>query len=366
MTSTQTEEQSSVGREQWFLILDTVVLSIAILFGIFGNLLTVVTVSLSKQIRTVPNVYVSSLSVANLALSGIVTPYFVGTLWSKEDGKGIVQGCAPMAYVTLVLLTITLYNHAAISINRYIMVTKSKKVYMNRYKSWKVCVSLILIWLIPSFLFTVPFFGFGTYGYDTHREMCMFKQENYHQKTFWYIFATDFAGPILIFLITMIAHLKIMQYFRNSRNRIKQKSTGTVDENSAGGSSNTGLYQQYPYMGSTGKLSIPNCSSMGGLNSYSHLVTRLKKQEQHTASIVKNLILPWLLLLFLRLPLVIVHIIDHHDNVGAIFHQIGLTLVFFNPLADFIIYAFLNRQMRQHFKATLNCKSPNSVRYIPH
>ena len=182
MTSTQTEEQSSVGGEQWFLILDTVVLSIAILFGIFGNLLTVVTVSLSKQIRTVPNVYVSSLSVANLALSGIVTPYFVGTLWSKEDGKGTVEGCAPMAYVTLVLLTITLYNHAAISINRYIMVTKSKKIYMNRYKSWKVCVSLILIWLIPSFLFTVPFFGFGTYGYDSHREMCMFKQENYHQK----------------------------------------------------------------------------------------------------------------------------------------------------------------------------------------
>ena len=46
MASTQTEERSSDGGEQWFLVLDTVVLSIAILFGIFGNLLTVVTVSL--------------------------------------------------------------------------------------------------------------------------------------------------------------------------------------------------------------------------------------------------------------------------------------------------------------------------------
>ena len=45
MSSAQTERQRSDGGEEWFLILDTVVLSIAMLFGIFGNLLTVVTVS---------------------------------------------------------------------------------------------------------------------------------------------------------------------------------------------------------------------------------------------------------------------------------------------------------------------------------
>ena len=364
MSSVQREEQHTES-EQWFIILETVVLSIAMLFGVFGNLLTIVTVFMSKQIRTVPNVYVSSLAMANLLLSGVTTPYFVATLWSNRDRLKGILGCKVMAYVTFVLFTMTLYNHAAISVNRYIMVTKPKKTYLNLYKSWKVSISLVLIWFVPALLFTVPFFGLGRYGYDTHREMCLFQEDEYHEKTYWYILATDIIGPVLIFLITMICHLKIMQHFRNSRQRINQKSTGTVEENSAGGSSNTGLYQQYPYMGSTGQLSMPNCSTMGGLNSYSHLVTK-QKREQPTASIVKNLVLPWVFLLLLRLPLVIVHIIDHHNSLPVIYHQIGLTLVFVSPLADFIIYALLNRQMRQHFKAILKCRSPSTIKYIPH
>ena len=373
MTSVQTGEGHTES-EQWFTILETVVLSIAMIFGVFGNLLTIITVSISKQIRTVPNVYVSSLSTSNLLLSGVATPYFIATLWSNTKGifssntKGIfsLHGCKAIAYVTLVLFTITLYNYAAISLNRYIMVTKPKKTYMGLYKTWKVSISIAIIWLVPLLLFTVPFFTLGTYGYDRHREMCLFEEEEYHEETYWYILATDIIGPVLIFLITMVCHLKIMQHFRRSRQRINQKSTGTADDNSAGGSSNTGMYQQYPYMGSTGQLNIPNCSTMGGLNSYSHLVTKQKNKEQHTASIVKNLVLPWVFLLLLRLPLVIVHIIDHHDSVAPVYHQVALTLVFVNPLADFIIYALLNRQMRPYFQAVVNCRSPDTIRYIPH
>lgn len=365
MASVQKGEQNTES-EQWFVILETVVLCIAMLFGIFGNLLTILTVSICKQIRTVPNAYVASLATANLFVSGIATPYFLVTLWTNKDNTDGLNGCKAMPYFTLVLLTVTLYNHAAISVTRYIMVTKSKTIYMNLYKSWKVAISLVLVWLIPALIFIVPFFGVGTYGYDALKEMCMFGEKDYHDKTYWYILATDIVGPVLIFFITMICHLKIMQHFQHSRQRVNQKSAGAVDENSAGGSSNTGLYQQYPYMGSTGQLSIPNCSTMGGLNSYSHLVTRQKKQEQHTTSIVKNLVLPWIFLLVLRLPLVIVHIVDHHEDVTAIYYQIGFTLIFINPAVDFIIYALLNRQMRQYFRAMLKCRSPNTIRYIPH
>ena len=350
--------------EQWFTIVETVVLSIAMLFGVFGNLLTVTIVSISKQIRTVPNVYVASLSIANLFLSGLAAPYFVITLWTNRNTMNGPRGCEAMAYLTFVLLTITLYNQAAISVNRYVIVTKPKKIYIQLYKSWKVYFSLVLIWLIPALLFTVPYYGLSTYGFNTHREMCLFEEDN-DEKIYWYLLASDIVGPVLILMVTIICYLRIMQHFRNSRRRINQKSGGTIEDNSAGGSSNAGTYN-YPYMGSTGQLSIPNWNTVGSSNPSAYLVTRQRKQKQHTKSILKNLVLPWLILLLLRLPLVIVHIIDHNDKLPAAYNHIGLSLVFFNPSFDFIIYALLNRQMRQHLKAIFNCRSPNTARYIPH
>ena len=352
------------GTEEWFTVFETVLLSTAMLCGIFGNLLTIITVTMSKQIRTVPNVYVTSLSVANLFLSAIATPFFVVTIWRNQNNLMEPDGCAVMGYTTLVILTVTLYNHAAISVNRFIMVTKSKKTYMDLYQPCRVWVSLVLIWAIPGLIFTAPFFGLGTYGYDTHRKMCLFQEEEYKEKTYWYIVASDMVGPVLVFLITMVCHLKIMRHFKKSRKRIVtiKSGVGTTDDNS----SNTGLYT-YPYMGSTGQLTaLPHSTTMGGLNPAAQLVNRQQKQQQQSASVVKNLVLPWMFLLLLRLPLVVVHFIDRDERVPSVFHHIGLMIVFLNPVADFVIYALLNRQMRQYFKAILNCRSPNTIRYIPH
>ncbi len=368
MTNMQTKETGLHSElEQWFSIAETVVLAIAMLFGVFGNLLVIITVTMSKQIRTVPNVYVTSLAVANFLLSAVVCPYFVVLIWRNQKALVEPAGCGAMAYTTLVVSTITLYNHAAISVNRFIMVTKSKKIYMDLYKSWKVSMSLILIWAIPLLIFTGPYFGLGTYGYDTHSELCLFEDESYKEKTYWYIVASDLVGPVLIVFVTMICHLNIMRHFKSSRQRVvnKKRTGATSDENSVGGSSHTGSYT-YPYMGSTGQLNMPHCSTMGGLNPTSTLMNRNTKHQQQSSSVVKNLILPWVILMLLRLPLVIVHIIDRDEKITPIFHHISLTLVFLNPLADFVIYALLNRQMRQYFKALLNCRSFTSVKYISH
>ena len=352
--------------------METVVISVAMITSICGNLLTIVTMLLRKNIQTVPNIYIASLGLSDLLISGILIPYWIASLWISNDGdmeasgnhvESGPPGCGITAFIWLLLTTIALYNICAISINRFVVVTQSKKAYMSLYTHPRVIISLATIWILPVLLFVIPYSGMGKYGYNTHQDRCLFVEQDHH-KTYWYILASDIVGPVATFFLTMICHLKIMHHFQRSRQRIEIKMA-VLDENSTFPSSSINTITPCVYKGKFGSFASVNGSNNSIHTQHIPTVKIIHQRKPSNSFIIaKNLILPWTFLIVFRLPLVIIHILDYREKVSALYHHIGAMLVLIAPAADFIIYALLNRQMRQTFKSLLLCK--NSGKYIPH
>ena len=150
--------------------------SLSIIIGvlaIIGNILVFVAVSFSKKLQTATNAFVVNLSVSDF-LNGLTLPLqSVGML--SQTGWPLADWLCKVIAVLFVLSNGTsIFTLTAIAINRYITITKTKRIYQKVYTRQNIVVILVSSWLAAfpfPLLQLIP--ATGGLGYNTYFRTCI-------------------------------------------------------------------------------------------------------------------------------------------------------------------------------------------------
>ncbi len=141
--------------------------------GTVGNLGVILAVLFSRKLQTTTNVFVVSLSCADFITSlfliwlAVARLSEVGWPWPKAYWL-----CKTAAYLVFTCFGVSVYNLAAISVNRMFLITRPN-LYTKIYSPLNVAIMVSITWLIPVvFAAGLPLAGIGGFGYDVRDHTC--------------------------------------------------------------------------------------------------------------------------------------------------------------------------------------------------
>ena len=161
-------------------LLAVLVLVIFVL-GVFGNLLVIFAVALSKRLRTTTNVFVVNLAVADF-LTSIFLPVHAATLLNQDSCYVPDLLCQFVAAVTLTTLGCSVVTLAQIAFQRFWViysVLRPKPSFGGVFKTRNIVFMVSFSWLYPVFLMCiiVPA-GVGSLGYSKQYKVCAQNTDN--------------------------------------------------------------------------------------------------------------------------------------------------------------------------------------------
>ena len=125
------------------------------ILGLTGNVLVFVAICLSKKLQTVTNAFVVSLTISDFLTALILPLQGLGVLsgndWPLEDWV-----CTFVSFITLLSNPTSILTLTAIAMNRYILITKPKGLYLRIYTLKNITGMLVLIWVFSFLLCVLP------------------------------------------------------------------------------------------------------------------------------------------------------------------------------------------------------------------
>lgn len=116
-------------------------------FGLTGNILTIVAVILSKKLHTIANVFVVNLTIAG-GLSCATLPFTIANMIANTD-KGIIPDglCTFVSLMSYFSFSGTIVSHALIAFDRYYRITKPCHKYHKMFTKCRITIFIICAWI---------------------------------------------------------------------------------------------------------------------------------------------------------------------------------------------------------------------------
>ena len=146
-------------------IVPTIVLGILNVVVIFGNSLVIVAVFTSQKLRTVTNLFIVSLAVADLSLGVTVLPFSIANEVLGYWVFGPIW-CEIWLAVDVWMCTASILNLVAISFDRYLAITHPFK-YPHLMSSFRGKVLIGLVWVLSFLICFPPLLGWGVEDHST-------------------------------------------------------------------------------------------------------------------------------------------------------------------------------------------------------
>eukprot|EP00057_Strongylocentrotus_purpuratus_P027628 XP_011682102.1 PREDICTED: melatonin receptor type 1B-A-like [Strongylocentrotus purpuratus] len=205
----------------------TIIASLGITIGILGmigNLLVLLAVSLSKDLQNSTNVFVVSLSISDF-ISSVALP-FQGISVLSESGWPFGKGmCDLMGTIFLWSNSTSILTLTAIAVNRYIIITKGKRVQQKIYTHCGNAFMVALLWLLPFLVVVMPQLIPATGGivYDPNFRSCLWDLEHPLAIVFQSIASVIFTGCIFIIFFCYIGIYRFVRgHVINTRSRLRE------------------------------------------------------------------------------------------------------------------------------------------------
>ncbi|XP_054087233.1 dopamine D2-like receptor isoform X2 [Zeugodacus cucurbitae] len=119
------------------------------LLTLFGNILVILSVCRERSLQTVTNYFIVSLAIADLLVAVVVMPFAVYVLVNRGHWNLPAFICDFYIAMDVICSTSSIFNLVAISIDRYIAVTRPIE-YAKHRNSPRVCLTILLAWAISA------------------------------------------------------------------------------------------------------------------------------------------------------------------------------------------------------------------------
>ncbi|XP_056602008.1 melatonin receptor type 1C isoform X2 [Triplophysa dalaica] len=161
---------------------------------IVGNLLVILSVYRNKKLRNAGNIFVVSLSVADLVVALYPYPLALLAMFNNGWKMGSLH-CQLSGFVMGLSVIGSVFNITAIAINRYCYICHSFR-YDRLFSRRNTCLYLFLTWMLTA-LATVPNFLVGSLSYDPRIFSCTFTQTASSSYTICVVMI-HFLGPLAV------------------------------------------------------------------------------------------------------------------------------------------------------------------------
>ncbi|KFM79790.1 G-protein coupled receptor moody, partial [Stegodyphus mimosarum] len=302
------------------------------IFGVIGNLISIIALSKSKRLRNATTAFVINLCVSDLLLCSFSLPFssvtFIERGWNYGDTL-----CTLLPMVRYSNGAVSIFSVVSITLNRYVLVAHPRQ-YSKLYKPRYIALMIITIW-ITSIIFLIPplFEAWGKYDYDPTVGTCsIIKVNGKSPKTFLYLFAFGLMSVVFI-----LCYIRIFWVVHRASKKIQNElqmssSTATIS------SFSPKLYR------------LRNFHRHSGV----HLDRSFWKRDNKELRVLKVMLVIFITFLICFLPVSIVKIFRDEDEI-SILNLVGYLGVYFSSIINPVIYVVTSREYRKAY-IELFCK----------
>ncbi|XP_022100954.1 protein trapped in endoderm-1-like [Acanthaster planci] len=313
---------------------------IVAILGVVGNSLVILSVILSKKLRTVTNAFVVNLSVADFWTS-LSCPWQAVALLSR--GAWPLASEVPCKIAAMQLSTgygTSLYSLAAIAFNRFILITQTTATYSRWYSPGKVSSIIAMTWVIPAVVsFLPPILGIGDLGYDAQDYSCLDKDG--HPRAAEYNLAQSlgmYPIPLLIIVGSYLAlYIHLKRHFRKRKRRLNQYASPAQGDAAA-------------VAESTVSFAIETESSRCPTTDIAKSNRRAISRQQ--LAITRNLFMVFCVFVLLVSPFFLAIAVPSSRK----FTLYGAAIAIFNSCVNPIIYTVNHPQFKGVLRSILRCR----------
>ena len=297
--------------------------------GITGNIIVILSVVLSKSVRTMTNVLVVNLSVADLWTSLSLPWTSVALLSNGTLPLTSVVPCQVTEFMWHTGLGASLYNLALISVNRLVRITRPA-IYRQLFTPCKMACIVAVSWFIPFFVILFPtFIGVDSLGHDLKHNSC--SDDDNHPRAADYNLAQTIGFYPIPMTTVIISYVLIYIYIR--RHFKQQKGNkGASDPIEASGAG-------------MASMSISDSEATADDK-------HKRKVSQQQLQITKNLFMTVCAFTVCISP----YFISLFVPTSEIFTLYGATILIFNSCVNPLIYAAKHPQFKKVLRPMMRCR----------
>uniref|UniRef100_A0A8D0L9Q0 G protein-coupled receptor 50 n=1 Tax=Sphenodon punctatus TaxID=8508 RepID=A0A8D0L9Q0_SPHPU len=197
-----------------------VVLIFTIVVDIVGNVLVILSVLRNKKLRNAGNIFVVSLSVADIVVAVYPYPLILSAIFHNGWTMGNIH-CQISGFLMGLSVIGSIFNITAIAINRYCYICHSLR-YDKLFNLKKTCCYLCLTWIL-TVVAIVPNFFVGSLKYDPRIYSCTFAQTVSTSYTITVV-VVHFIVPLLVVTFCYLRiWILVIQVKHRVRHDYKQK-----------------------------------------------------------------------------------------------------------------------------------------------
>ena len=204
--------------------------------GTVGNVAVILAVLFSRKLQNTTNVFVTSLSIADLLVSMFLVWLAVARL--SDDGWPFPNAyllCQASAFLVFICIGVSVYNMAAIAVNRLMLITRPY-LYTKIYRPGYIAIMVAFTWVIPfSFGIALPLNDIGGFGYDPRDHTC--SDLDAHPRAETMALVQTLVGlpvPLIVITISYTAqYFHVRRHFNRQlihQNEMVQQNTGQMKE----------------------------------------------------------------------------------------------------------------------------------------
>ncbi|XP_071794561.1 melanopsin-like [Asterias amurensis] len=196
--------------------------------GLVGNSLVILAVVLSQKLQTRTNAFVVNLATTDLITCfGII--FSAVTLFSKAGLPIPESVCSIAGAVTFLGGACSILTLAAIAINRFVLITKSRETYWSMYTTKKTAAMLVFIWAYALSVCSLPFFGISKWGYSDRYKFCI-KDDSAPNSGLYSVLYSALVYPVPL-IILIVCYYRIYRHVTNQLKTLKE--TGIEMDNTS-------------------------------------------------------------------------------------------------------------------------------------
>ena len=203
-----------MGQSLLTTIFETTILFLICFAALVGNLSLFIIVYKDRNLRTIANIYILNLAVADMLVSAVIMPVTMVTIIKQRWIFGDAT-CSALGFFTILSFIASVMFLGMIAINRYFYVVKWN-TYTNTFKKRKAFLYGIMVWIASIALASPPLFGWAEYRFIPGKSYCFV---NWPSNVYYMYFmiAVCFFGPLSAIAFS---YYNILTFTRNAKRKI--------------------------------------------------------------------------------------------------------------------------------------------------